>query len=218
MTRFYPFPFSEPQRLVEDRRIFSFPKAIAAECGDNAAAFLAYANGRMATTKVTLPDDRPAFFNTLDELTARLTYLKEGRIRSAIKNLQDTGRLVVEAANRYAYDRTQWFHVPEAARTEAGGELLYFDPEVARAHSLVTAVLLENIWHRWKELRDEEDQNPGVLVSPTATARAQECYSVSTVKRQLDQLRELGYIRRVEGKRGHFCLTQAAFNRAINPE
>jgi Fe2+ or Zn2+ uptake regulation protein len=99
--------------------------------------------------------------------------------------------------NKWAHDRTQWFHVPQPNLDDAEKDLIMFDVKVAVAHGLPEAVLITNLRYflhqKLKKMKGPYEHE----MSPTTLATLLPFFSKQTIKRALTTLKKAGLIIKV---------------------
>lgn len=179
----------------------SFSKTLADAHGVNAAIVLKLM-AHKTRRSTNIRDDIQWYYGTLDELSEKLPYLGRSTIDDALKQLAANGLLEIGNYNKYSYDRTRWFHVPEQHWGAAEHQRISFHAAEAEMHGVTAAVLMWNLEYWLKR----KLRSGGFTHSMNAVALAEALpFKASTIKSTLSRLVKDGALIKVPGKKSEFA-------------
>ena len=174
-----------------------FPRAIAKVYGAKAATVLRHlAHKVRKSTKER--DGKRWTYNPLTELSKKsFPYIPPSTLGVLLKEMEAVKLIEIGKFNKWAHDRTQWFHVPQPNLDDAEKDLIMFDVKVAVAHGLPEAVLITNLRYFLTSKVLKKKPPYEHEMSPTALATLLPMFSKQTIKRALTTLKKAGLIIKV---------------------
>jgi predicted transcriptional regulator len=146
-------------------------------------------------------DDRQWYYDTTDTLMKKWPYLGRSTIDDVVKKLARKGMVIIGNYNKRTYDRTRWFHVPEAHWKVVEEEKINFLSSDAETHGVVAAVLMWNLEYwlnkKLKVGQETHSLNPEKLAEHLP-------FKASTIKSTLSGLVKSGALIKVPGKRSEY--------------
>lgn len=184
--------------------IHSFSRPFARRHGATAAVLLKHLAYKVRKSKKII-NDKKWHYNAAKKLQKKLPYLSSSTISEQIKKLERKKLLEIGNFNKWAHDRTQWYHVTSDICYEVEKDRLSFDAEVATDVGILPAVLHFNLHHFIRLQLNKKVKNPTHVMSPKALAKLLH-FSESAIKKGLKALVEKGLIVKLKSPRSTYTL------------
>lgn len=123
------------------------------------------------------------FYMTGDDLAQVFPYLSKSGVEKTIDRLHAKGCVEISNFNKLSFDKTRWFHVPQPYDDATEVKPIVFDTDIARAHGIPAAVLLNNYQYHAKK------NGPDHKMTPAQLNYHLPFLSKPTIKRALKKLR-----------------------------
>jgi hypothetical protein len=161
-----------------------------ADNGSHEAIVIKYLANRVGKSKNDVAGKK-WFYIKIKDLKKHYPYLSASALLSIVHTLEDIGYCEIANHNKYKYDRTFWYHVPERIRNAAEEELRYFNSELAAEVGVPAAVFIDNFQY-WLGQCIERGVEQRVRMSPRILVDLMP-FSERTIKRGLKTMEDKNY-------------------------